>query len=335
MVRTIAVIGGGVSGLACARRLKELGLEPTVFDTGKRTVGGRASSRLWRGMAVDHAAQLITTTSLEFAAHMNELVTLGAVRLVPNSELRTIIEPGRATPLNDGVARYSGVGGIQSFVRAASAGLDIRQDVWVSPNGGIHATADSAWLIRESRTVESRFDCVVVAHNGKCAERLTSAIPAIEVHSLLRAKFSAQLGQGSAVGGGNGKMTLNSIYSLLLEVEAGVMPEALGTAAYVQCEPALQFLSNNTAKLGKPGDAGVGSAGVGGADARDGARGGAKGVKSATGVEVWTVISSASFGSEHKAPQEHIEGSEVSMCRAEHVSRDQRRAFRGEELVGS
>jgi predicted NAD/FAD-dependent oxidoreductase len=32
---SIAVIGGGISGLVCAQRLVELGLVPTVFDTGK------------------------------------------------------------------------------------------------------------------------------------------------------------------------------------------------------------------------------------------------------------------------------------------------------------
>ena len=41
--KTIAIIGGGISGLVCARRLKELGLSPTVFDTGKRGVGGLPS----------------------------------------------------------------------------------------------------------------------------------------------------------------------------------------------------------------------------------------------------------------------------------------------------
>lgn len=40
-------LGGGVAGLACAKRLRSLGLSPTVFDTGKREPGGRASSRLW------------------------------------------------------------------------------------------------------------------------------------------------------------------------------------------------------------------------------------------------------------------------------------------------
>ena len=43
--RSVAVIGGGISGLSCAVRLAELGYSPTVFDTGRKAVGGRCSSR--------------------------------------------------------------------------------------------------------------------------------------------------------------------------------------------------------------------------------------------------------------------------------------------------
>ena len=35
----VAVIGGGISGLACARRLQQLGTEAVVFDTGKQHRG--------------------------------------------------------------------------------------------------------------------------------------------------------------------------------------------------------------------------------------------------------------------------------------------------------
>eukprot|EP00966_Prymnesium_polylepis_P303429 7008841-Prymnesium_polylepis.1 len=54
----IGVIGGGVAGLACARRLADLGKDVVVFDTGKWAPGGRASSRKWAdgGPPVDHAA---------------------------------------------------------------------------------------------------------------------------------------------------------------------------------------------------------------------------------------------------------------------------------------
>ena len=42
--KAAAIIGGGISGLVCANRLRELGLRPVVFDTGRRECGGRCSS---------------------------------------------------------------------------------------------------------------------------------------------------------------------------------------------------------------------------------------------------------------------------------------------------
>merc|ERR1719331_2489275 len=66
----VAIIGGGVSGLACARALSKLCPAPaavTVFDTGKRSVGGRCSSREViiedENIIVDHAAQYIRVNS--------------------------------------------------------------------------------------------------------------------------------------------------------------------------------------------------------------------------------------------------------------------------------
>eukprot|EP00965_Chrysotila_dentata_P121050 4003826-Pleurochrysis_carterae.AAC.1 len=72
-------------------------------------------------------------------------------------------------------------------------GLDVRQDVWVPPSGGIRWQRDGSWLIAESRTSTARYDAVVIAHNGKCAERITSTQPCAAVHALLRANFAASL----------------------------------------------------------------------------------------------------------------------------------------------
>ncbi|CAM9459484.1 unnamed protein product, partial [Heterosigma akashiwo] len=62
---TVAVIGGGISGLVCAKTLEENGIRATVFDTGKNEVGGRCSTREFErpGQApliFDHSAQFAT-----------------------------------------------------------------------------------------------------------------------------------------------------------------------------------------------------------------------------------------------------------------------------------
>ena len=110
---SVAVIGGGVAGLACARKLQELGLSRTVvYDTGKHAVGGRASSRTWRGQPADHAAQFVAATTPEFGAYMEGLETAGVARRLAPGELGHVRAPGAATPLDDDIPRYSGVGGM-------------------------------------------------------------------------------------------------------------------------------------------------------------------------------------------------------------------------------
>lgn len=66
----IAIVGGGLAGLACALELASHQIQSTVFDTGEHGVGGRAATRSTldkslsssnvppeRVLAFDHAAQ--------------------------------------------------------------------------------------------------------------------------------------------------------------------------------------------------------------------------------------------------------------------------------------
>lgn len=54
----VAVIGGGIAGLAAARRLTESGIEVVVLDKGRRP-GGRMSTRQQHDRQFDHGAQYI------------------------------------------------------------------------------------------------------------------------------------------------------------------------------------------------------------------------------------------------------------------------------------
>ena len=226
--RTVGVIGGGIAGLSCARRLQQLGVECTVYDTGKRGPGGRASSRTWRGRAVDHAVQSVSAMpGSAFHEWLSELEADGFVR--PWSGLGVLGDGGAFMPAPEGGApRYIGVGGMGTIAEQLAGGLDIRQDIWVSPNGGIFTERGSAddggggWCVQESKKVQARFDAVVIAHNGKCAERLTSKIEARDVHMLLRARFATAATGG---GPGGGRMTLNSMYDLLAAPNPNADPD--------------------------------------------------------------------------------------------------------------
>jgi predicted NAD/FAD-dependent oxidoreductase len=97
----VAVIGAGVSGLACARALQSAGVEVRLFDKGQRAPGGRVHTRTVRldaqGQVVPHhrsapgqqaaevlsfddGAQYFTARAPEFRAFVEQCVAEGCVR---------------------------------------------------------------------------------------------------------------------------------------------------------------------------------------------------------------------------------------------------------------
>ena len=145
----------------------------------------------------------------------------------------------------------------------------MRQDFWVSPASGLTQREDGLWSI-----AKETFDTVVIAHNGKCAERLTSNIRANKVKDLLRAdicapRLSVSLSRWKTRDAANIRrrakfgsfpvkhmMTLNSIYSLLVELPTSCARLPAGMdAARVDDSSVLAFAGCNGAKLNWP-DAG-------------------------------------------------------------------------------
>lgn len=80
--RGIAIIGSGVAGLACARRLNAAGHRVSVFDKGRHP-GGRLASRalLFAGQRwwFDHGAQYFTARTPEFQAETAVGLATGAL----------------------------------------------------------------------------------------------------------------------------------------------------------------------------------------------------------------------------------------------------------------
>ncbi len=67
MIPRIAVIGGGLAGLACAGALSDAGFHVTMFDKG-RAVGGRTSTRIEERWRFDHGAARLDLGAPELAA---------------------------------------------------------------------------------------------------------------------------------------------------------------------------------------------------------------------------------------------------------------------------
>lgn len=128
----IAIIGAGIAGLACARRLTQAGLSPVLFDKG-RGIGGRVATRRLDVLQFDHGAQFVTATGDGFAALLSDLVTAGAAVPWANGSGRT---------------RIVGTPGMSALAKAMATGLDIRQGVVVT---GIKPTRDG-WLVQAGET---------------------------------------------------------------------------------------------------------------------------------------------------------------------------------------
>lgn len=110
----ITIIGAGMAGLACARRLANAGHVPLVLDKS-RGIGGRMATRrvtLARGeVSFDHGAQYLTARDPGFAADLHSLGTACSAWVDGSSALRLV-----------------GVPGMSGLPRAMAAGLDIQLD---------------------------------------------------------------------------------------------------------------------------------------------------------------------------------------------------------------
>ncbi|KAG8462621.1 hypothetical protein KFE25_004597 [Diacronema lutheri] len=287
--RTCAVIGGGIAGLACARRLEELGIRATVFDTGRTAPGGRASSRSLRlpngVLTFDHAAQFFTATGA-FAELARGWEADGTIRRWDhglgelNARTGAFVEYARHGTAG-GADRWIGARSMRDVSAALARGLDVRQGVWVSPDGGITRRADDGrYVVRAGGRELGAYDAIAVAHNGKCAERLSRGAGSEGVHRLLRARFAPALRAAQPAD----RLVLNSIFSLLAVLPrsqlAGSRLSADLGGARVHGSAELGFVVCHTRK--RPESAAA----------------------LAPDEEAWSLFSTAAFGAAHKAPQE-------------------------------
>jgi renalase len=90
--RHIAVIGAGITGIACARTLMQAGHQVTVFEKS-RTAGGRMSTRDTEFGGFDHGTQYFTVRDNRFEKAL--AMTPGLVRPWSANTVRILDELGR------------------------------------------------------------------------------------------------------------------------------------------------------------------------------------------------------------------------------------------------
>lgn len=307
--KSVAVIGGGIAGLACAATLsKSDKYVPTVFDTGRLRPGGRCSSRLpgdqgTKGGAsktqildsgvVDHAAQIVSIPKGKgfeaFESQVRQWEADGVLKKFPDGSVCDVVDGTKSKDEGFQLKKVNGEmwygnGGMSSLPEAIASGkheFRIEQDVWVSPGNGVKLNGDK-WRVQRNGKPLGAFDHLIIAHNGKCADRLMSKTPAKKLHSLLRTNFAATVPKW-----GGKRMTLNSIYSysFAIKKEGSPLTEKLGEeiiSCYVKNHPKLRFVTCQTRKE------------------HDGEK-----LRNER-FEIWTVLSSPTFAKKFKAPQENI-----------------------------
>jgi renalase len=155
MVHDVIVIGAGVAGLQCARRLSASGADVLLLDRADK-VGGRCVSRLFEGRTVDYGPLFFHGSDAGFLA---ALASIAGARPLHGWPSR--IE-GRGTPCQpDAFApfekRMAFAEGLNAFPQALAADLTVRLRVQIaaiaSRSGTMAAESSEGELFRARELV--------------------------------------------------------------------------------------------------------------------------------------------------------------------------------------
>ncbi|XP_010524948.1 PREDICTED: uncharacterized protein LOC104802845 isoform X2 [Tarenaya hassleriana] len=233
----VAVIGGGMAGLVCALNLEARGVRSTVFDTGIHGLGGRLGTRIIepQGLVFDHAAQFFTVNDSRFAQLVDLWLERGLVREWKGTVGELQIG-GRFSPFPSSPPRYIAVNGMRPFADALLSEtrmVNVVRPCWIStlePFNGM-------WHLSENGKPRGEFDVIVIAHNGKCANRLLSSSGLPLVARQMK------------------RLDLSSIWALLAAFDEP-LPTVNFEGAFVKGVEPLSWMGNNSAKLMKSSNGG-------------------------------------------------------------------------------
>lgn len=171
---SIAVVGAGVAGLACARHLTEAHLDVRLFDKG-RSPGGRLATRRTETplgeVSFDHGAQYISVRDSAFARVMEDFASTGAAAVWE-------FDDGMNAPARTRLQRWVGTPGMSTLARQMAEGLAIETSVRVTRV----RTDGDGWRLeinrpgREQSTSEGPFDAVVLALPAEQAAPLLASV---------------------------------------------------------------------------------------------------------------------------------------------------------------
>ncbi|MCD2168966.1 NAD(P)-binding protein [Microbacterium sp. JC 701] len=123
MTVDVTVVGGGISGLACARAVQDAGGTARVIDRGRR-VGGRLSSRTVDGRPVDLGASYFVVGEAERFSHVvADWEERGIAR--PWTDTFQVIDPSGERRPKPGPMRWAAPLGLRSLALDLADGVDV------------------------------------------------------------------------------------------------------------------------------------------------------------------------------------------------------------------
>ncbi len=176
--RHIAVVGAGITGIACARTLAQAGHKVTVFEKS-HGAGGRMSTRNTEFGGFDHGTQYFTVRDARFEKAL--AMTPGLVRPWSANTVRILDELGRvvASSLPPKEAHWVATPGMNALVRHWAQPL-AEQGHLLLQTQVVRLEADKLdpqrWQLQtegDGSPVHSGFDTVVLA------------LPSVQAHALL------------------------------------------------------------------------------------------------------------------------------------------------------
>ncbi|MEO1614587.1 MAG: FAD-dependent oxidoreductase [Planctomycetota bacterium] len=160
---TVAIIGGGISGLIAARTLCDHGLDVTVFEKA-RGVGGRTSTRrtdLQDGtqVFVDHGAQYFTARDPRFCRYVQSWLHDGVVqpwtgRVVQLDSKGAVVSEKVSAP------RYVGSPGMNAIAKHLASNLRVNAGTRVTK---LAQTGEQRWALHADDTSLGDFDVVLIS----------------------------------------------------------------------------------------------------------------------------------------------------------------------------
>jgi renalase len=125
---SVAIIGAGLAGLACARQLSAAGMKVEVLEKS-RGVGGRMATRRADPFQFDHGTQYFTVRDPRFQDFIDGMITEGAVQ--PWNPRIVILRHGQIDMEEEPKSRYVGVPSMNGICRNLAEGLQIRRNTRV------------------------------------------------------------------------------------------------------------------------------------------------------------------------------------------------------------